>query len=55
MAGKAIYWNGNQDNNPKSGVIAAVNGGNLTVRWDDGLEQVVPAFVVTPKHGWRVV
>lgn len=48
-----IKWNGDMANEPKVGVVLSETNGNLLVRWSDGREQVIPAFTVVERYGWK--
>lgn len=46
-----IRWNGDFANEPKNGQIVAQNGALLTIKWEDGKQQIVPEMV-TKGRGW---
>jgi hypothetical protein len=46
-----IRWNGDFANEAKSGQIVEQNGALLTIKWEDGKQQVIPEFV-TKGQGW---
>lgn len=47
-----IKWNGDMANEPKVGVVVSEANGNLTIKWSDGSQMLVPAFTVNPRYGW---
>lgn len=49
-----LHWNGDFSNEAMSGTVVGRNGSLLTIRWDDGREQVMPEFV-TQGSGWRAL
>lgn len=53
-AGTKIFWKGDFSNSPKSGVIASVNGGMVSIKWEDGSSALAPSFTILPNYGWVV-
>jgi len=46
-----IRWNGDFANEAKSGQIIAQNGSLITIKWEDGKQQIIPD-VVTKGREW---
>ena len=50
---KRIHWQGDFENEPKSGSIVSRSGTLVTIKWDDGSQMMVPEIVTTGSK-WRV-
>ncbi len=50
---KAIKWNGDFANEPKSGV-ALIVGDMFHITWSDGSKMLAPIFTCKPQYGWTV-
>lgn len=46
-----VRWNGDFANEAKTGQIVARNGDLLTIKWEDGKQQVIPEMI-TSGRGW---
>lgn len=50
---KAIKWNGDFSNEPKTGVAVLV-GDTLHITWSDGSKCITPAIMCKPQYGWTI-
>jgi len=46
--GTKLFFKGDFSNSPRHGVVIAIKGEMLTVKWVDGGTLLVPEFTITP-------
>lgn len=51
---KRVHWKGDFCNAPKSGTAVFQASGMVSIIWDDGTKNLVPAFTIKEQYGWRV-
>jgi hypothetical protein len=51
--GTKINWAGDYSNNPRAGIVSAINGGMVSILWDDGATVSLPAFTITGGK-WKI-
>lgn len=48
-----ISWNGDSQNEPKTGKIVKIEGELVHIEWSDGSKMVAPDFTLNARYGWK--